>query len=376
MKAPKLTMLIAAALLLLPVTILRAQKSSPTAQFKGKVEVKEVLLDALVTDRHGDVVLGLGKNDFVVKENGKPVPLTGAAFYSNRRFLESNAMAKKLGIDPKSTPTNRYFILFFHDQRDLSSSFVSRQMDAGRQAKEWLDKNLLPNDYVAVVSYHFRLQLQQDFTNDRKLVDQGIDMAIQGKDLGKEWPSRRHDMKSAGPSLFAYMPTGTKLRDATTRIYGALEVIARAATHTVGRKNLVMFSAGYGDWDQPGPYRPDPRFYPQMVHSLNNANVAVYTVDTKHFSASPNPVERRMRNSLNQLASDTGGHYYYNFTNFATPLKEISLDNNGYYLLSYRSTHPAGASGYQRVTVTTKNRDFRVRARTGYFYGQEHGSNN
>ncbi len=371
MRARSVAILIAAALLVLPATALRAQESSPAAQFQGKVEVKEVLLDALVTDHNGNVVLGLNKNDFVVKENGKQVPLTGAAFYSNRKFLESSALAKKLGIDPKSTPTNRYFILFFHDQRDLSSTFVAREMDAGRQAKEWLDAHLLPNDYVAVVSYYFRLQLQQDFTNNRKLINQAIDMAIQGKDLGKEWPSRRKAEKTSGPTLFAYMPTGVHLRNATTRIYGALEVVADAASHTVGRKNLVMFSAGYGDWDQPGPYRPDPRFYPQMVESLNNANVAVYTVDTKHFTASPNPVARRMRNSLSQLASDTGGRYYYNFTNFATPLKEISKDNNGYYLLSYRSSHPAGTSGYQRVTVTTKNKALRVRARTGYFYGEQ-----
>ncbi|HVR10672.1 MAG TPA: hypothetical protein VMW75_21680, partial [Thermoanaerobaculia bacterium] len=43
----------------------------PQPRFGEKIEVREVLLDALVTDAQGHVIVGLGKDDFVVRENGK-----------------------------------------------------------------------------------------------------------------------------------------------------------------------------------------------------------------------------------------------------------------------------------------------------------------
>jgi len=70
------------------------------------------------------------------------------------------------------------------------------------------------------------------------------------------------------------------------------------------------------------------------------------------------------------MADDTGGRYFFNVTNFSTPLDQISKENNGYYLLSYQSEQPAGKSGFQNVTVTTTNPEFRVKARQGYSYGK------
>ncbi len=100
-----------------------------------------------------------------------------------------------------------------------------------------------------------------------------------------------------------------------------------------------------------------------MIHALNDANVAIYTVDV-----TPQSVEHPLEDALSQLASDTGGRYYPFFTSYTTPLEQIAQDSTGYYLLSYRSPHPRDASGYQRVEVEAKNPNFRVRARRGYSY--------
>src|SRR3954449_4366480 len=87
---------------------------NPQAPFTGKVNVNEVLLDVLVTDKQGNVIVGLNKNDFVIKENGKPVDLTGVTFYSNRRYLEETKdLTAKTGLDIDRVPESRYFILFF-----------------------------------------------------------------------------------------------------------------------------------------------------------------------------------------------------------------------------------------------------------------------
>jgi hypothetical protein len=46
----------------------------------------------------------------------------------------------------------------------------------------------------------------------------------------------------------------------------------------------------------------------------------------------------------------------------------VEKENNGYYLLSYNSRHPKGATGYQKINVTLKNPEFRIKAREGYAY--------
>ena len=76
-----------------------------------------------------------------------------------------------------------------------------------------------------------------------------------------------------------------------------------------------------------------------------------------------------LSHSLNQLAADTGGRHFHNFANFATPLRRVTEDNAGYYLLSYSAEYPAGDSGYREVRVRTTNPTLRVRAREGYLFG-------
>lgn len=66
-------------------------EAQPQAEFEEAVEVEEVALDVLVTDRKGNVVVGLDADDFLVREDGEPVEITDITFYSNRRFLESVA---------------------------------------------------------------------------------------------------------------------------------------------------------------------------------------------------------------------------------------------------------------------------------------------
>ncbi len=340
----------------------------PSARFQGQANVNEVLLDVLVTDKKGNVIVGLNKNDFVVKENGKPVDLTGVTFYSNRHYLEeSKDLTAKTGLDIDRVPESRYFILFFDDQKQSSVNspvLLSQQVQAGIQAKKWVSQNLLPNDYVAIASYDFKLKIQQDFTHDTRALEAAIDAAIQGRDTEGNWPSRIA-AQADGPSLLANLPRGNDLRDRTPRIYDGIRLLADAAGHTTGRKNLVLFTHGFGTINNFGQYIPDVRFYPPMMHALNHNNVAVYALDLV-----PAGITHPLANAMNQLALETGGEYYFDFTNFLTPLRQVSKENNGYYLLSYGATHAADKGGFQKVTVETTNPEFKVKAREGYEYGK------
>jgi len=343
----------------------------PGARFQGQANVNEVLLDVLVTDKKGNVIVGLNKGDFVVKENGRPVDLTGVTFYSNRRYLaEAKDLSAKTGLDIDQVPENRYFILFFDDQKLSSVNspvLLSQQVQAGIQAKQWVNENLLPNDFVAVASYDFKLKIQQDFTHDTRALTAAIDAAVQGKDTEGNWPSRiaAAQAQALSPSLLAGLPRGNDLRDETPRIYDGIRLLADAAGHITGRKNLVLFTHGFGTINNFGQYIPDVRFYPPMMHALNQNNVAVYALDLV-----PAGINHPLANAMNQLALETGGEYYFNFTNFTTPLKQVAKENNGYYLLSYSATHGPDQSGFQKVTVSTTNPEFKVKAREGYQYGK------
>ena len=130
-------------------------------------------------------------------------------------------------------------------------------------------------------------------------------------------------------------------------------MLAEAAGTITGRKNLLLFSNGFGRINTFGQYQPDQRYYPEMVHGLNDNNVAVYPIDLV-----PAGTEHTLTDAMNQLASDTGGRYFYNFTNFITPLNQVAEENSGYYLLSYPAEKPTGETGFQEVQVKTINPEF------------------
>lgn len=337
-----------------------AQEAQET--FADDVTVSEVLLDVLVTDRDGNVIIGLQADDFIVKEGDETVSVEGAAFYSNRRLLDPGSAGD--GVD--TTPRDRYFILFFHEQQRASADapiLLQRQLKAGKEAQRWVAREKLLDDWVAVVSYDVKLKIQQDFTQNKQQIMAGIADAVSGKDPGANWPSR---MPEAGQvSLRSYLPQGKELAQRTERIYDALSVLAEASGKIQARKNLVFFGTGFGDTGAFGLYRPDPRYFDDMAQSLNDNNVAVYALDLV-----PPEIDYSLSDALNQLSDETGGQYFTYFTSFLSPLQKISSENSGYYLLSYRSRHPQGAEGFQQVKVATRNPEFKVRAREGYLYGQ------
>lgn len=354
--------------LLLPVVLclpfahpaIHAQTESlpdePETRFEGEVRVSEVLLDVLVTDTAGNVVLGLGEDDFVVEDEGRPVPVESVSFYSNRTFLGGLGDSTPGGT---GAPQDRYFVLFFYrppvaraGPRD--SSLYLKLPQAGRMSFQWMVEDLLPNDHVAVVSYGMHLDLHHDFSRDRDRLGRATLRAAQGKAPPDRWPSRVENPE-AGVSL-AELFERTGLDRETEDLHKAVEVLAEALGEVTGRKNLILFGADFprlaSDESRKG--------YPPMVRALNAHNVAVYGLSVTGRGRQP---------SLAQLAEDTGGQYAYGFASFLDPLRTISVENSGYYLVSFRSEFPASETGYREVSVRTVNEDFRVRTRNGYEVG-------
>src|SRR4051812_33007404 len=98
-----------------PAAAAPAAPATAPGSFGEQIEVTEVLLDAQVTDKSGNVIVGLGPGDFHVTEGGKPVQITDVRFYSSRPQL--NAAGKQ------TTPaeSQRFYIVLFHDQRHMNT---------------------------------------------------------------------------------------------------------------------------------------------------------------------------------------------------------------------------------------------------------------
>ncbi len=337
----------------------------PSAEFEGMVEVTEVLLDVVAVDSSGDAVRGLGKDDFIVLENGEPVDLSGVSYYTTR--YDPNG---EIVVEDGDVPSSRYFIFFFHDQLRTGSSIgnrlVRQQLDASRQSRRWVEEQMLPSDWVAVVSYDVKLKVQIDYSQDRYQILEAIDNAARNRDPEKNVGRQGRRLPPSGaPSLLRHLPQGKELRKETKRIYDGIRLVADASAYIVGRKNMLMFTIGFGEFRNGTPFPTgDPRFYPPMEQALNDANVAVYTIDL-----TPTEFDHAQREFMSELATDTGGYYYGTFLNFITPLTEIAAENVGYYVLSYQSEHPAAESGYQKVKVKARDKKIKVRARKGYLYG-------
>ena len=340
-------------------------QQQPAGRFAERLQVTEVLLDVLVTDADGNVVVGLGPRDFVVEEDGRPVEVGSATFYGSGDMLDSPALAGRLTPGGEGA-RDRFFILFFHDLRREAPALLRQQRDAAAQSRRWVESSLGDSDWVAVVSYYAKLRVHQDFTRDRQEVMAALDEVAAGKDPGATWTADAQ--LGEQPSLTRYLPQGKELRKRTPRIEDALKLLGEAATNTRGRKNLLFFSIGFGDIDRFG-WRPDPRYYPRTRQALNDGNIAVYSITLAGGTFPRDRVIEALSHSLTQLAMDTGGRDYRTFASFAVPLRRVVEDNGGYYLLSYSAEYPAGDSGYREVTVTTTNPTLRVRARDGYLFG-------
>ncbi len=330
----------------------------------ANITVTEVLLDVLVTDKQGNVVTGLGPDDFVVEEEGDDRDVTGAVFYGTPEELQSPGVSGE-------TRSDRYFILLFHDQKQILPELTAAQMDANRWVQKWIEEELLPNDQVAVLGYQAKLNVYLDFTRDKQAIIEAVDKAALGRKAPDFYKTRSMpELDPDSPSLLLNLPTGKALSKETRKIQQAMGLIGRAAEGIVGRKNMILFSVGYGDiFFQDFPeWTPDPRYYPDMKQSLNAGNVAVYSIDLLG-SVRGGIGGARVNDSLSSISVDTGGHYYYTFVNALTPLTQVTEDNLGYYLLSYKAEYRTGDSGYREIKVKTKDKSYNVRARRGYRYG-------
>jgi VWFA-related protein len=325
--------------------------------FQEQIDVNAVLLDVIVTDSKGNQILGLGKDDFIVKEDGVEQSVESVDYFTNRRLLDQREESAPFKVE--RVREERYFIFFLDKPQEMSGYFdeLQRVRHAGQ---EFLKSEMQPTDYVAVVGHDHRLKIYSDFTNDRAQLEKAFENAIRyGRGISKA--------PAEGPSILRGL-NQTELVNKTGRVYEAIDLLADALRPIRGRKNLLLFSAGILDNRETVNQGMITNRIPQFeetIRSLNASNVAVYGIQLR-ANVGMTPV---FHQRLTELSEETGGRYFRFNTTFAPALERIENTNSGYYLVTYSAKKPKGTRGYQKVDVTVKHPELRVVARSGYQFG-------
>lgn len=158
------------ALLMLVLPVYAQQQPAPP-QYGETIEVRVVNLDVVVTDRDGNPVTGLTRDDFEVYENGKKKEITN--------FLEVDERVKG-GTDAKAAPAPRashLSFIFFVDNTTLHPFNRNKVLGA---MKSFVEQTMREGDQATVVTWNPGLKQDLQLTGDRAKVLETLN-AIQTK---------------------------------------------------------------------------------------------------------------------------------------------------------------------------------------------------
>jgi VWFA-related protein len=214
---------------------------------------REVRVDVVVTDKKGNYVRDLKKEDFKVWEGNKEQGVNNFTF----------------GADP-ARPLDQqrhYMVLYF----DNSSMDLSDQPQARQAAQKFIDANAGPDRVMAVMDFGGSLNVEQNFTTDAvklKAAVSGIHTSAVESNA-----SASNDGSPVNPGLQSIGNAAQEFGAYTMLL--SLRSVAKNLAAIPGRKSLILFTAGFG-------LSPDRMSeLTATIDACNKANVAVYPVDVR-----------------------------------------------------------------------------------------------
>ncbi len=299
-----------------------AQEQKPEVPSPAiRVSVRLVLADAVVTDKDGKVVTGLGPQNFTVLEDGKPQKVTMVSFEQPAEL--ARVLRGQRAIMPPNVTTNRpayrmpsgapVIVLL-----DALNTPVQDQSRARLEMLKYLDKQLQPGQQIAVYTLARSLKMLQDFTDDPALLkaavqsfNPSVSMELQIADVNQRLPRLSGALPDSGvrspgrdPGLFIqrmqefYEEQTNVVTDARVGMtLTAFRGIAQAVAGLPGRKSLVWVSGAFpmATYSRVIQYSANPNNDPNRVRIenlyedklretdsiLTDAQVAVYAVDAR-----------------------------------------------------------------------------------------------
>jgi VWFA-related protein len=310
-----------------------------------------VTVDVTVTDARGRAITDLKSADFELREGETVLPLESARLVRVAAGAPTepppriqSAADERLAAGQEEA---RLFAIFLDEYHVASGVETDRVRDT---LTRFVDRDVSPRDLIVVMKPLDSL-LAIRMTRDREAARRAIE----------SFEGRKGDYEPRNAYERDYI-AGTPVRIDQARSQVALSAINALAVHlgslTDRRKTLIVAADTVGRTDR----RRGQEYLPTIdtiIRSANRSNVAVYPFDPG------DAVDAESAGAdLRRLAEETDGR---EIAADAEPgLRRVTADSSGYYLLSFRTTHPDDGQ-FRGLLARVKRAGAVVRTRKGYW---------
>jgi VWFA-related protein len=356
-----------------------AGKDQPAAQLR--LEVRRVPVDVVVTDKQGNPVRGLRKDDFVVKEDKKPQKILAFDYFDGSA---PSFVPRKLPALPPNTYINLpgepeqgpLYVLYY----DMVNTPQEAQMSFHQQLLDFVDK-AAPGTRIALFVNAAGLRLVQGFTSDHAL----LRAAILSKGPGPHVPN-----VFLFASTYGQYDAGAALSN--------LKFIAQYLNGIPGRKNLLWVSSAFpipvgatmtgfnSNTGVSGGFSNSTLQINDLTYLLSESIKETYaaleasqvalcpvnlngtggTNPSAAFSGGDDLTEYRHEDAI---AAATGGHAYY-ANNKVTQLLDKAVENGeSYYTLTYSPTNMKYDGSERDIEVALANKANYTLSYRALYYG-------
>ena len=367
------------------------------AQLKHEVKVTLKLVQVYVTDKKGNPVLDLTRDDFIVFDEGQKKALT--EFERHVLALPASKEVAAPEVTEIEAPPSRElmprkFFLFF----DFAFNNAIGIEKSRKAALHFIDTQLQPQDEVGILSYSAMksLKLHEYLTTDHQKVREVArkfrmeEIAGRAEDFEAEYwqavtqTSPLDASRSGGVDERAAAEALRRDREESGNqtLHFAQKMIdlSKALRYIPGHKHIVFFSSGvpysiiygvqvaYGHPDMSDWGNPALRFkYEDMLKELSAANCSIYPLDTQELRGTIDR-DTSMRGSytLQKMARATGGRYFGNINFYEQHIEKIQDLTGCYYVLGY-SVDDNWDGAYHNIKVEVTKPNYKVHAQKGYY---------
>lgn len=358
-----------------------AQKSTNQESLQHEVIVVLKLVQVYVTDKKGNPVIDLGKEDFILYEDGKAKTITDFerhVYLLPEEKADVKRVEKKEEVVPTPVPTvqpklNRKFFLLIDYYRNDGRG-VSRSKKA---ALHFIETQLRPTDEVAVLTYSYMkgLDIRQFLTTDHTKVQEVI-KGIKRIPESIRWESEFmrqsagsfRTLPSRGPIPEPMDPDTGSARTKTRIFTGTITELAKAFRYIPGYKNVIFFSSGIPRFILNDPDDPAARQnYQDMSVELASSGTPVYAVNTDDTTARISGSKDDWGDHSLRLLSDlSGGRYFGDVKEYEKISRDIQNITSNYYVLGYYIDEKWDGK-YHEIKVKVRRPGCEVHTQGGYF---------
>ncbi len=374
------------AAVMLSATALLAQQTQPSSSELPKltesIEVRVINVDVVVTDKRGNPIRGLTKDDFELYENGAPKPISN--FYE----VEGPKTVNQTAAEPNAKPaapqeiprTLRRRIIFYIDNLSLQPFNRNRVFKA---MKQFAKESMRPGDEAMIATFNRSMKVRVPFTSDVTEIQQMLDTIAGESALGLANKSDAHDAEQqindaqSYDDAVAYARTyAESVNHDLRQSVESLDALMSTLAGVEGKKILVLTTEGFQM--QPGRemfylidelgrqkgWQPGGTLLEGMafdatnqiqdiaktanangitIYAIHAGGLAAMTEGMSAENAQPTPqivTDTAISNStesLQLIADMTGGLAAINTNNFTGAFQNIENDLNSYYSLGYRA---------------------------------------